>query len=306
MAISVATPEKGIDWVASAFLIGTFVLSITAVPLWIWKFGITWLDITLFCSLFLATGMSITFGYHRHFAHKAFTAAKPIRILTLFFGAAAFENSALDWASAHRRHHKHTDEEEDPYNISKGFFHAHIGWILFKSKMTPPYDNAKDLQKDPWIMWQHKYWHLIGATFGFVLPTLIGLVFAKPMDLPLWQGAVAGLLFGGVLRVTCVQHSTFFINSLCHCVGRRPYDSKCSARDSWIMALFTFGEGYHNYHHSFQHDYRNGIKPWQFDPTKWAIWTCSKLGLAGNLRRVEADKISDAEERNTKRNAETA
>jgi stearoyl-CoA desaturase (delta-9 desaturase) len=95
--------------------------------------------------------------------------------------------------------------------------------------------------------------------------------------------------------VVVVQHSTFFINSLCHTIGKRPYSTKHSARDSIVMAFATFGEGYHNYHHEFQHDYRNGVKPWQWDPTKWTIWTLSKLGLASNLRRVPDSKILLAE-----------
>ena len=89
-------------------------------------------------------------------------------------------------------------------------------------------------------------------------------------------------------------------------LGNRPYSSRCTARDSWLMALFTFGEGYHNYHHEFQHDYRNGVKPWQFDPTKWAIWTMSKLGLANNLRRVPLEKIQLAEIAEKQRQLEAA
>jgi stearoyl-CoA desaturase (delta-9 desaturase) len=92
-----------------------------------------------------------------------------------------------------------------------------------------------------------------------------------------------------------VQHSTFFINSLCHTLGKQPYSDRCTARDHWFMAFFTFGEGYHNFHHAFQHDYRNGVKAWQFDPTKWCIWLLSKVGLASNLRRVPAERIRHAE-----------
>ena len=88
-----------------------------------------------------------------------------------------------------------------------------------------------------------------------------------------------------------LQHATFCINSLCHYLGSQPYSSKCSARDSWLMAIITLGEGYHNYHHEFQYDYRNGVKPWQIDPTKWIIWTLSKVGLAKQLRRVPTEKI---------------
>jgi stearoyl-CoA desaturase (delta-9 desaturase) len=136
----------------------------------------------------------------------------------------------------------------------------------------------------------------IAFLVGIVGPTILGGLYNHFFtELPVWQGALGGFLIAGVLRVVVVQHSTFFINSLCHTIGKRPYSTKHSARDSIVMAFATFGEGYHNYHHEFQHDYRNGVKPWQWDPTKWTIWTLSKLGLASNLRRVPDSKILLAE-----------
>src|SRR6266480_465942 len=99
-----------------------------------------------------------------------------------------------------------------------------------------------------------------------------------------------------VARIVVLQHCTFLINSACHTIGRQPYSTKCSARDSFFLALFTFGEGYHNYHHEFQYDYRNGVKPWQWDPTKWLIWVLSKLGVTSHLRRVPAEKIAAAQQ----------
>jgi stearoyl-CoA desaturase (delta-9 desaturase) len=147
-------------------------------------------------------------------------------------------------------------------------------------------------------MWQDRHHRVIGVLVGLVLPTLIGALYGGAV------GALGGFLFGGLTRLVCVQHCTFLINSLCHTIGNRPYDSSTSARDSWLMAIFTFGEGYHNYHHSFQHDYRNGVKPWQWDPTKWAIWTLQKLGLASDLREVPEEKIVLAELRETQMQAE--
>jgi stearoyl-CoA desaturase (Delta-9 desaturase) len=284
-------PLDHINWKTSSFLIGTFVLSLTAVPLYLWHYGLDGFQLALFLILFAATGMSITLGYHRLFAHRAFAAHWSVRLLTLLFGAAAFENSVLMWGSEHRRHHKNVDHDDDPYDISKGFFYAHIGWLLVKIEPQPPFDNVADLKKDRFVMWQHRYIHLLAVVVGFVLPTILG---------GLWNGSAGALgafLLAGVARVVAVQHTTFFINSLCHTIGRRPYSSRCSARDSWIMALLTFGEGYHNYHHEFQHDYRNGVKPWQFDPTKWMIWLLSKVGLTRDLRRVPEEKIVLAMER---------
>jgi stearoyl-CoA desaturase (delta-9 desaturase) len=161
-------------------------------------------------------------------------------------------------------------------------------------------DNVPDLLADRMVMWQHRYFPLIGATMNLVVVPAIGWLWGG------WESALGALLIGSVLRLVLVQHSTFCINSFCHMIGQRPYSSRCTARDSWIMALFTFGEGYHNYHHEFQHDYRNGVKPWQFDPTKWAIWLMSRIGLTTQLRRVPAEKIQLAEIAEKRRQLEAA
>lgn len=282
-------PFHRVNWPTSIFLMSTLLVSLTAVPVYLWHYGIDWFQAILFLMFFAFSACSITLGYHRLFSHFAFQAKWPVKAFTLFFGAAAFEGSALEWSADHRRHHKHVDHDEDPYDISKGFFHAHIGWLLFKLRPEPPMDNVADLRADPLVMWQHRLIIPLNFTAGFIVPAIIGWLWGGP------QAALGSFLLAGVLRTVCVQHSTFFINSLCHTIGNRPYSSRCSARDSWLMAIFTFGEGYHNYHHEFQHDYRNGVKPWQFDPTKWTIWTLNKLGLASNLRRVPAEKIMLAE-----------
>jgi stearoyl-CoA desaturase (delta-9 desaturase) len=291
-------PFNRINWKTSSFLIGTLFLTLTAVPLYLWHHGLTWFHGIFFLLMFGATGLSITLGYHRLFSHLSFKAHWSVRLFALIFGAAAFENSALMWSSEHRRHHKHVDHDDDPYDISKGFFYAHIGWLLFKLEPEPPFDNVPDLDRDPLVRWQHKYIYLLGVIVGFVFPTLVGFLWGGA------QGALGAFLIAGVARIVCLQHCTFFINSACHTIGSRPYSSRCSARDSWLMALFTFGEGYHNYHHEFQHDYRNGVKPWQFDPTKWSIWLLSKLGLTEQLRRVPSEKILLAQLQETQRHVQ--
>ena len=289
-------PFEKVDWITSSFLIGTFLIAATVVPWYIITFDQSWFQWLMFAFMVPATAMSITLGYHRLFSHLSFKAKWPVKLFTLVFGACAFENSCLDWSSDHRKHHKHVDHDEDPYDISKGFFWAHMGWLMFKLRPDKTNDNVNDLLKDRLVMWQHKYVQWIALLVGLVGPAILGGAYNHFFtELPAWQGALGGFLIAGVLRVVVVQHSTFFINSLCHTIGHRPYSTKHSARDSIIMAFATFGEGYHNYHHEFQHDYRNGVKPWQWDPTKWTIWTLSKLGLASNLRRVPDSKILLAE-----------
>jgi stearoyl-CoA desaturase (delta-9 desaturase) len=282
-------PFEKVNWLISSFLIGTLFLAVTAVPVYLWLFGLDTFQIVLFFVMFFACGFSITIGYHRLFSHRTFEAHWIVRLFTLIFGAAAFENSVLLWSCEHRSHHKHVDHEDDPYCISKGLFHAHIGWLLFKLDPPPPFDNVSDLKKDPLVLWQDRHIHWIAALVSFVLPATIGFFWGG------WISALGAFLIAGVARIVVLQHCTFCINSLCHYLGDRPYSSKCSARDSWIMAIVTLGEGYHNYHHEFQYDYRNGVKPWQFDPTKWVIWILSKLGLARKLRRVPEERILLAE-----------
>ena len=290
---------QDLRWPSAIFLIGTVLTTLVGLPIFLYNFGSQinwWLHGAIFVGMFIASGLSITLGYHRLFSHLSFKAKWPVRLFTLIFGATAIENSALEWCSDHRRHHKHTDDEDDPYNIQKGFFHAHIGWVIFRPiGGDVPLTNVNDLKADPLMRWQHKWWGVLGIGIGFGLPTLVGWLAEGAV------GAAAGLLIGGVARQVMVHHMTFFINSLCHTLGSQPYSDRCSAKDSWFMALFTFGEGYHNFHHEFQHDYRNGVKPWQFDPTKWSIRVLEKLRLVSNLRRVPNETIAVAEIREKQR-----
>ena len=139
-------PFERVNWLNTAFLGVISLTAVVAAPLYLWHNGMNWFQFGMFLFYVIATGMSITLGYHRLFSHLSFKAKWPVRLATLVFGACAFENSALNWVSDHRRHHKHTDHDEHPYDISKGFFWAHIGWILFKLDPEPPMDNVADLR----------------------------------------------------------------------------------------------------------------------------------------------------------------
>jgi stearoyl-CoA desaturase (delta-9 desaturase) len=235
------------------------------------------------------TGLSITAGYHRLFAHLTFKARWPVRLFTLIFGAAAFENSVLRWAADHRKHHKFVDQDDDPYDISKGFFHAHIGWMLSKTQTETSFEGVRDLQQDPLVRWQHRHYLPIAVLASFTLPAFLGWLRGGS------SGALGAFLIAGVARMVFVHHLTFLINSWSHTWGRQPYSSRCTARDNAVLAWLAFGEGYHNFHHAFQYDYRNGVKPWQFDPTKWCIWLLRMLGLVGQLRQVPVETILLAE-----------
>lgn len=266
------------------FLTLTPLVAAVGVPWYLIREGFGWPEWITFGLLWLTMAVSVTAGYHRLFAHRAYEAAWPVRLFFLIFGAGALENSVLAWSSDHRIHHSFVDQEKDPYNIRKGFWWAHIGWIFFDHNV-PNHELVKDLSKDPLVRWQDRWYTLIGVSVAFGIPLLVGLATGR---------VVGALLIGGVLRIVTTHHVTFFINSLCHMIGRQPYSLRHSGRDSTIMAALAFGEGYHNYHHTFAWDYRNGVKRWHFDPAKWTIYGLSLVGLTRNLRRASDASIVKA------------
>lgn len=277
--------KRPVDWTNATFLILVHVLAACgAVYL---AFNFSWWTVGLAVVWALLTGLGITAGYHRLFAHRAWEARWPVKALLLGFGAGAVQNSALTWSADHRRHHAHTDKELDPYNISRGFLWAHMGWIFFKDP-NRTYDSAHDLANDKLVKFQHDHYLLLAVLFGGLIPAAIGM---------LWGDPIGALLVAGFLRLALIWHATFFVNSLAHTLGKRPYSTKISARDSFVTALVSLGEGYHNFHHHFPSDYRNGVRWWQVDPTKWTVWTLAKIGLAKDLVRTSEAAIQRAKDR---------
>jgi len=263
-------------------LLGSLLLiTVTALPWYALHVGISHAEWWLFLSFVIATGCSITVGYHRLFAHRSFQASPLITFLALFFGAGALEQSALTWSSQHRDHHRYVDTERDPYNIKQGFWYAHIGWMLFQHE-RPTTANVKDLSADPLIRHQHRYYVLWAIVAGVLLPLVIGALIGH---------LLGAFLLGVVGRLTFVHHSTWSINSICHTFGKATYDIDATARDHWLVALITNGEGYHNFHHRFASDYRNGVRWYQWDPSKWLIALLSGLGLAEKLYRTSPHSI---------------
>ena len=270
-----------------AIFAGLPIAAIVLVPLWgIYRGydGFQWLWALAFLYL---NGLSITGGYHRLWAHKAYRASPALKWFFAFWGAGALQNSVLIWASDHRRHHRHVDDDDlDPYSASRGLWFSHMGWMLRKYRSNEEdFSNARDLERDPIVLWQHRHYVALTTFMNLGLPILLGV----------WHGDIIGtVLLVGLLRLVVNHHVTFFINSLAHYWGSRPYTESNSARDNGLLAFLTYGEGYHNYHHIFQADYRNGIRWWQWDPTKWMIAACERVGLASDLNRVSDFKIQRA------------
>jgi stearoyl-CoA desaturase (delta-9 desaturase) len=261
------------NWDIFLFIVFYHILIVALLPVAI--SAVSWPATALFLITYVIGGMSITVGYHRLYAHKAYSANAFFEWCVLLGSALAMEMSALKWSHDHRIHHNYVDTDKDPYSIKKGFWYAHILWLFDYQRDYNP-SLIPDLLKNPRVVLQDRYYgaFVIGVNLAVFS---IGCLFVSPL---------ASFYFGVLLRLGMIHHSTWFINSLCHTIGSKTYARELSAVDNALLALMTFGEGYHNYHHAFAADYRNGIHWYHFDPSKWTIWLASKLGMTNKLRII--------------------
>ena len=280
---------KKICWSVTLFLILNPIISITTLVLYLVyshnysAAHIGW--ISLFGLVFaILTNLSITMGYHRLYAHKSYEAHPILEAFLLFISAGAFQGSCLKWSSDHRIHHRFEDTDKDPYSINKGFWYAHMGWMMKNESVSLPI-HAPDLEKNKLVKHQHDYYIFWAIGVGYLLPLLVGYALGN---------AFLGLVIAGGLRIFLTQQSTFFVNSLSHTFGKTPYSVEKTAKDSLIDSILTHGEGYHNFHHKFQFDYRNGIRWYHWDPTKWSIQLAALTGLAKKLKTVQFSEILKA------------
>jgi stearoyl-CoA desaturase (delta-9 desaturase) len=254
--------------------------------------GIFWIvlepsaaTLVLAVSLYTVCGLSITSGYHRLFAHRTYRASAPVRWFMLAFGAATFQNSAVSWSADHRAHHADTDGAADPHAVTRGVWFAHIGWLFHRRSASADVRRLADLWAIRSVRLQHRWYPLVAISIGLALPMGVAATWGDP-----W----GGLFVAGFLRAGVMLQATFSINSLAHLVGSKRYDGRSSARDSALTALVTFGEGYHSYHHRFPFDYRNGARWWQYDPSKWLIWTMARVRLVNTVRSASPSSVARA------------
>jgi stearoyl-CoA desaturase (delta-9 desaturase) len=266
-----------INWVATLMFVITGAGALIGAPLYAWYADYSVAAWVWFMVFLWASGISITAGYHRLWSHGAYEAHWSVRVFFMLFGAMAIQNSILIWCAGHRPHHKFVDDvEQDPYSAKRGLWFSHIGWMVRNYPSgDPDFSYVRDLERDPIVAFQHRYYVPIVLAMNIGLVALVGWASGD-----LW----GTLLLAGFVRLVLNHHFTFFINSLAHYWGTQPYTDENTARDNPALAFLTYGEGYHNFHHIFTHDYRNGIKWYDFDPTKWLIRALAFFGLATKLR----------------------
>jgi stearoyl-CoA desaturase (delta-9 desaturase) len=265
------------------------------IPL-LWNHGVRALDLSLFFVFYVFTGMGITVGFHRMLTHRSFEAVKPVKVALAIAGSMALQGAVVSWVADHRRHHAYADKPGDPHSphlaeaegikgVLAGLWHAHTGWF-FNPEKTNVNKFAPDLIADSSIRRVSKSFPLL-AVVSIVLPGLIGLAVTRS-----WMGGLTAFIWGGLARIFFLHHVTWSINSICHFYGKRPFKSKDESTNNWVMALLSFGEGWHNSHHAFPTSYKHGLGRLQFDPSAWFISGLSKLGLARNIKMPTFEQMA--------------
>lgn len=288
---------KNISIISVAVLIIYPLILLTLGIFYVIQNGIGSFEIILFLCGYYITQITVCIGLHRLWSHNAYKTNKYIEFFLSLLAAGSLQGSILSWASIHYKHHSFTDTEKDPHsplkykNKFKGFLWAHMMWLIMEKWSFNTYEDIDKevlakLGKNKILKWQFKYYSIIAIFMNLIVPTLVGF-YCGNLD---YNSAYAGFLFIGIGRA--IQHqTTFLVNSACHFFGTQKYTHGTSG-NVWWLALLLIGENWHNYHHAFPLDYRNGVKWYQLDVIKWIIYLMSKIGLAWELQRVDKARIA--------------
>jgi stearoyl-CoA desaturase (Delta-9 desaturase) len=277
-----------------AFVIVPFVALLAAVPV-AWGRGLAWLDVVLAVAFYTVTCLGATVGFHRYFTHGAFKARRALRIALAVAGSLAVQGPILHWVADHRRHHAFADRDGDPHSpwlfgtspaaVVRGFWHAHLGWVLERD-LTNQERFVPDLLADRDVRIVHR---LFGP---LTLATLLAPAVLGGLISWTWQGAVTAFFWAGLVRVTALHHVTWSVNSVCHMIGRRPFAARDRSANFWPLAILSMGESWHNLHHADPTCARHGVLPGQIDISARLIWLFEKAGWAWDVRWPSPQRLA--------------
>jgi len=236
----------------------------------LWERSVHWSDLALLATMYALTMLGITVGFHRMLTHRSFKPHPIIKFVLLVLGSMALEGPALDWAATHIKHHARSDKQGDPHSPVEGLFHAHVGW-LFKDKLADPNDYCRYLLQDAIVVFVSRAF-LLWVALSLLIPFLIG--------------GWTGLLWGGLVRIFLVNHIVWSVNSIVHTFVKRAFETNDRSHNMFILALFSFGDGWHNNHHAFPRSAFHGLRWWQFDLSGYLILILERLGLVHDVYRV--------------------
>jgi stearoyl-CoA desaturase (delta-9 desaturase) len=280
--------------VANLLVILVPIVALVVAIAYAWGWGFGWIELALLFGMYMLTGLGVTVGYHRLFTHKSFSTGPVITTILAVLGSMSVEGSILSWASFHRCHHQHSDRDDDPHSphghgsgvrgILKGFWTAHVGWMLRRSdRGLGRY--VVDLRRSRLIRTLSALFPM-WVLLSLLLPTGIGGLISMS-----WSGALLGLLWGGLVRILFVHHVTWSVNSICHLWGSRPFRNNDESRNNAIVGVLALGEGWHNNHHAFPTSARHGLRWWQLDVSYLVIWSLARLGLVRNVRVPAPERL---------------
>lgn len=275
------------------FVLGPL-LALIVVPV-IWGWRLTVLNIVMATAGYVISGFGISIGFHRYLTHGAFKTGRSLRIMLAIAGALALEGPPTQWVSHHRRHHAFADRDGDPHSpwrygtnpaaVLKGLLFAHMGW-MFRRELSNSHRFAPDLLADSDIQRIDRLSVLIGLA-SLVVPASIGWLVSGT-----WAGALSGLLWGGLWRMSMLHHVTWSVNSICHVIGDKPFRTKDHATNFWPLAIISFGESWHNSHHADPTGARHGVLQRQVDPSARLIWLLEKAGLVFDVRWPKPERLA--------------
>jgi stearoyl-CoA desaturase (delta-9 desaturase) len=253
------------------------------------------LELGVAFGLYVITGLGISVGFHRLFAHRSFETGRSLRVLLAVLGSMAVEGPVVKWVANHRMHHTYADEHGDPHSPHvgagggvvgslRGLWHAHAGWTMTASHRAAPERYARDLLADPALRFVDRTF-AVWAVAGLALAFGIGYAVFGTL-----RGALLTLLWGGLVRIFALHHVTFSINSLCHFMGGRRFQTGDESRNLAWLAPFSLGEAWHNNHHAFPTSARHGLGRFQFDPSAWLINVLERCGLAWDVVRISPER----------------
>ncbi|MBV8991921.1 MAG: fatty acid desaturase [Solirubrobacterales bacterium] len=278
----------------NANLLGVVVpfIGVLAAVVLLWNRAVDAIDLVIGAAMYLLTAVGVTVGYHRLLTHRAFQTYPQLERLFAVLGSLSVQGSVLDWVADHRKHHAHTDREGDPHSPHvghgsglAGLWHAHVGWLMETQGQADWRRYASELYEDP-AMRRIGRWFPVLALLSLLIPTLAGFILhGFTLD-----GALRGLVWGGLVRIFFVHHITWSVNSVCHFFGSRRFDIDDRSTNVGWLAVLSLGESWHHNHHAFPRSAYHGLRPWEIDPSGLIISLMARVGLAWNVVRITPER----------------
>jgi stearoyl-CoA desaturase (delta-9 desaturase) len=289
--------KEGVDWKRCipfvVLHLGCFAV------LWV---GFSWIALVVALLLYAVRMFAITAFYHRYFSHRSYRTSRAMQFLFAVLGNTSCQRGPLWWASVHRHHHQHSDDDPDVHSpVKRGFMWSHIGWLTSAKNFPTDYSRVRDLQQFPELVRLNRHDQIVPVLYGVALWSTGALLERHAPGLG--TNGAQMFVWGFFISTVLLLHATFFINSLAHVFGSRRFKTSDDSRNSLLLALLTLGEGWHNNHHRYAASARQGFYWWEIDVSYYLLKMMSWAGLIWDLKAVPASVYREARELETSKSS---